>query len=175
MWLMRAFASGQGGGKDGRVLFAARASWLLEGCCRRDLRDNSGSTSALRHSCDRACLRVASCVPTGRLPSGCLPQSSRLPEAEAPSVPLVVQALGCNYRLGLRVLVACAYAAASLLHRIGMMEGDASELAKAARPKGDASELDQAARPKGDAPELAQAARLKPDTTEAPTSRRRLR
>ena len=53
------------------------------------------------------------------------------------------------------------------------MEGDASELAKAARPKGDASELDQAARPKGDAPELAQAARLKPDTTEAPTPRRR--
>ena len=60
-------------------------------------------------------------------------QSSHLPEAEAPSVPLVVQALGCNYRLGLRVLVACADAAASLLHRIDTMEGDASALAQAAR------------------------------------------
>ena len=59
-WLLRAFACTQGCGKDGRVLFAARASCMLEGCCRRDLRDNSGSTSALRHSCDRACLRVAS-------------------------------------------------------------------------------------------------------------------
>ena len=59
-WLMRAFVCSQGCGKGGRVLFAARASWMLEGCCRRDLRDNSGSTSALRHSCDRACLRVAS-------------------------------------------------------------------------------------------------------------------
>ena len=126
-------------------------------------------------------LRKACAIPVTGRASGSPPfglpasQSSHLPEAEAPSVPLVVQALGCNYRLGLRVLVACADAAASLLHRIGTMEGDAPELAKAARPKGDASELDQAARPKGDALELAQAVRLKPDTTEAPTSRRRLR
>ena len=98
-------------------------------------------------------------MPPGRLPLGCLPQSSHLPEAEAPSVPLVVQAFGCNYRLGLGVLAACTDAAASPLHRIDAMEGDASELARAARLKGDASELDHAARPKGDAPELAQAAR----------------
>ena len=59
-WLRRAFASTQGGGKELRVLVAARASCLLEGCCRRALRNNIGSTKGLRNSCDRACLRVAS-------------------------------------------------------------------------------------------------------------------
>ena len=124
-------------------------------------------------------------MPTGRLLRAYGSPPFGLPAAEQPFnyqklkrhlCRLSCKLLGViNYPLGLRVLVACADAAASLLHRIGTMEGDAPELAKAARPKGDASELDQAARPKGDALELARAARLKPDTTEAPTSRRRLR